>query len=201
MALPAAEIWKLRVWREVLRLTADDVSLSFFWWSKDPGNAYTTFFPTAWLPAPDDRGARANRSLGRLIFERVASPFVAPYRTTLGDYGDGLSIPAWNIERPQGNIEIASYDRDPADAARDAVATLDIAWLRDCGTVDPATSQLLDTWLAEVIAVAERPGAQSMTMDFAEKFLPMCLWMIEVYDDVDHLHRDIWWPDRVTNLY
>lgn len=201
MALAPFDVWHLDVLRHTLALTAPRVSLSFFFWWKEPGNYYTTFYPTAWLPSPEDKALLGDRVWGREMSSRA----MRGNRTTLGAYGDGsLSVPAWAMGDAADNLHAASFaDTPDAETAAHRIAeTINLDWLSTEGDVDPKTSALVRAWMDNVVAVARDPDIETYTMEFGDNLVPMALWMIEFFNAKTGITHDIWWPDRVlTHAY
>lgn len=202
MALPESTLWHLHIIRETIALAAPTVSLSFFWWWKEPGNSYTTFYPTAWLPSADDPSKYADSSLGESIFQRAVRPWAEPFGVTVADYGDAtIEVPAWSSRTGQQRVicQMAG-GLSPQGAARQLLSALDLEWLAANGNHDDKISQLVIGWLGEVINLAARPSAESIQMEYSKNKLPMALWMLEVFDSATGITHDIWWPDRNLSL-
>jgi len=185
MALDPFTLWQLSLIREVVAAAGPRVSLSFFWWSKPPGNFYTTFYPTGWLPPPDDLLALGDASRGRDLFSRT----LAASRITLATYGDDeLKIP-WLDEGSRALVLSPSQDPDPRRAALRALASLDLDWLASEGGPDPRTTRVVLAWLDEIVSLARTPDVERALMEFEFDERPSALKVLDLVER-DRAHRE-----------
>jgi len=176
MALDRFTLWHLELIREVVARAAPRVSLSFFWWSKPPGNFYTTFYPTDWLPSPGDLEGLRDPSRGREIFRRT----MTASRVTLATYGDQeLQIP-WLTTDEHAVVLSPKRDRDPRRAAGRALASLDLDWLANEGRADPPTTRVVLAWLDEILSLGRGPEIDRVNMEFEFNEQPSALRVVEV---------------------
>ncbi|MFO0683933.1 MAG: hypothetical protein U0234_17910 [Sandaracinus sp.] len=187
------QLWWLTTCRHALAMLAPRTSASLFWWTKEPGNGYTTFYPTRILP-PQHSALRGDAGEGARLMAAVVRPSGAAMRLTIGTYGDDqYSIPRWD-----GGDDVARIGRgeDPSAAATKLCAMLNVEWLSAQSPADPATTDIVLAWIDRVLDVARATPNAELSMDFERNQLPMALWMISVRDPATGMRTDIWWGDR-----
>lgn len=180
MAAHPFDLWRLALTRALIAQAAPRVSLSAFFWNKDPGNEYVTFYPTAWAREHADVGTLFGRTQGR--------------RVHLASYGDHeLRVPWLTPEESRfARVLSPRTDRDPRRAAEKAASALDLDHLAAEGDVDPDTHARVLRWLDEVLSAASAPDAASVSMDLGWQPRADACFDFEVRDRAGRVRRIAW---------
>ena len=191
-------VTQIETLRALLARTAPDVSLSFFFWSRAPGNDYVSFYPTAWLPSLDawSRGHVGDESIFRRVMERGSGKRALTFAVS----ERGAWTMAWKVlseGEPPFHLDLARSG-DPDRAAAALAQALDVRWLAAHGNVDPATSAVVDRWLGDALEATARAEATWIIMAYEQTAAIADLWRLRLHGARETV--DVPWPDRAAAL-
>lgn len=132
----------------VVEKLSGKVTLAFFHWWKEPGNAYVTFYPASWI-TPERHRMATESSIVSEIRSRAIEVTGKPTCITLGSYGDpSISLPAWSVKAGEQvfvcNLRAGA---DPDEAAEAIVRIPDWSWTISNGAVVPRAQRRVLRWI------------------------------------------------------
>lgn len=155
----AARTRPIRLAQAFVEAAAPSVSLATIFWTKPPGNAYLSFYPTSLLPDRVDDKSFASREAGSKFFsEQIGVPGTGH---TIGIYGahemrlicSGKPPRLWPSSpgKKSVHMELESV-QDPLEcrAVSAMMKHLDVASLQRRGGIDRTTSTRVCRWLGDL---------------------------------------------------